>query len=88
MNRAALQREVDEEQTTYGDLIKASVRVLIRQDKTGYEAVMASLAELEGRVKAAFPFKPPQIVAEIVTLYDNASSIETDFNQVVSTLLL
>ena len=87
MNREAIKREVDEEQTIYGDLIKASVRVLIRQDKTGYEAVMASLEELEGTVKAAFPLKPPQTVADIVTLYDNASSIETDFNQVVSMLV-
>ena len=50
--------------------------------QASYDAVTASLAALEASVKAAFPSKQPQIVADVVTLYEHANAIEAPFNEV------
>ena len=62
--------------------MKAFVKLLIYQDGAGYAAATASLAALEASVKAAFPSKPPQSVADIVALYQHASTIKHAFDQV------
>ena len=88
LDRSALEREVDEEQKVYGDFINSAVRVLIRQDRAGHAALTASLAELERTVKAVFPSKPPQlvadvVVADVVSLYQHAKAIKQNFDQVL-----
>ena len=50
--------------------------------QASYETVTATLNALEASVKAKFPSKPPQTVADIVTLCDHACAIETPFNKV------
>ena len=50
--------------------------------QANYDAVTATLAALEATVKASFPSKPPQIVADVVTLYEHACAIEAPFNEV------
>jgi hypothetical protein len=56
--------------------------VLIRQDRAGHAALMASLAELGRAVEAGFPSKPPQLVADVVSLYQHACAIKESFDQV------
>ena len=74
--------QVDIETEVYAKPVKAFVELLIYQNQAGYAAAMASLAALEASVKAAFPSKPPQSVADIVTLYQHASTIKHSFDQV------
>ena len=82
LDRSALEREVDDEQKVYGDLVKATVNVLIRQDRAGHAALTASLAELERAVKVGFPSKPPQLAADVVSLYEHVCAIKETFDQV------
>ena len=87
-DRVALQREVDEEQKVYGDHVKSAVNILIRQDRAGFALLTASLADLERAVKAVFPSKPPQlvadvVVADVVSLYQHANAIKQNFDQVL-----
>ena len=75
-------KQVDLEAEAYAKPVKAFVELLIYQDGAGYAAATASLAALNDSVKAAFPSKPPQSVADIVTLYQHASAIKQAFDQV------
>ena len=83
MDVNALKSKVDRETGVYAKAVEAFVELLIHQDEAGYAAVTASLAALKRRVKAACPAKPSQTVTDIVTLYQHACDIETDFNEVL-----
>ena len=63
------------------------MKLLIYQDGAGYAAATASLALLNTSVKATFPSKPPQSVADIVTLYQHTSAIKHSFDQVGNRLV-
>ena len=84
-SRVTLKEKIDKENARFGKLIKANLEFLLEEDggQASYDAVTASLAALEVAVKAAFPSKPPQIVADVVTLYKDACGIEALFNEVL-----
>ena len=84
-SRVAVKEKIGKEDKRFGKLIKANLEFLLEEDggQASYDAVTASLAALEVAVKAAFPSKPPQIVADVVTLYKDACGIEALFNEVL-----
>ena len=58
------------------------MEVLIHQDGEGHAAVVASLAALESNVKIAYPTKPLQRAADVITLYAHACVIKQAFDKV------
>ena len=87
-SRAAFKKKIDKKDKRFGKLIKANLVFLLGEDsdedsgQVSYETVTATLNALEASVKAKFSSKPPQTVADIVTLCDHACAIETPFNKV------
>ena len=88
LDRVTLKAKVNREAEAYSNPVKAFVELLIYQDGMGYAALTVSLTELDRSVQAVFPSKPPQTVDNIVTLYDHAGIVETEFNQVTWSFLL
>ena len=88
-SRATLNEKIDKENERFGNLIKANVKFLLDEDggQATYDTVTASLAAFEATVKTTFPSKPPQTVADIVTLYEHACAIEARFNEVLMLMI-
>ena len=83
-SRVTLNEKIDKENKRFGKLIEANLEFLLEEDggQASYDAVTASLAALATTVESAFPSKPPQTVADVVTLYEHACAIEAPFNEV------
>ena len=88
-SRATLNEKIDKENKRFGKLIKANLEFLLDEDggQATYDTVTASLAAFEATVKTTFPSKPPQTVADIVTLYEHACAIEARFNEVLMLMI-